>query len=694
MVLIWRKRRGQRVTHVTYCGWPLDMNASTQISGWRKGGGVWPDAWQGPLQVQTLLKVPDEDAEGTLSLCAWGLPPEPPTNLAHTLLEEMAWVLWAAPGAVAVIQPLYVALRPESPPTMAACKGRALDRVLDTGGIALLRDISSADLKLPHLRPIGPADLHQPLRASRLPRAPMQDRGGRATCECAAHEDAEGSHMDDPTALRGLRRAAGQHVLASTRALFEAREELTLPLPLKARILGCLDRWGRKLDDRLTSPPGIRILDTVRACGRQAMSAKGKLADRLHEDLFLAKRQHWQPKKPRADIVVRTASADDRVRVLMAMHWLDLGGAEKGAVDLALHLPRDRYAVYVTTDVPSENPWAERLGGAVEEIVHLPRFVEQRHAAAFFDHYIRTREIDLMHIHHSGWAYESLQFIRRFHRTLGVVDTLHILELPPSTGGYPEHSCAIAEPFLDAHHVTSDYLATFLRERWHVPDRKIHRVYTNVDTDEFDPDRVIAGAFRSRWGIPPDARVVAFAGRFVRQKQPGRFVEMAHLLSRRWQQAEQNRPLRFVMTGRGPLETRVRRQVSRLGLDGVVVFTDEIQDMRALYRDTDVAVLPSENEGLAFVTFEAAAMATPIVCTDVAAQSELLPPELLVPAEGNVAESLADAVWPLLSDPERCERVGRELREHILRDHRIEETWKGVLEMYEKVLGTRSSPHA
>ena len=79
-------------------------------------------------------------------------------------------------------------------------------------------------------------------------------------------------------------------------------------------------------------------------------------------------------------------------------------------------------------------------------------------------------------------------------------------------------------------------------------------------------------------------------------------------------------------------------------------------------------------------------METPIICTDVAAQSELVPKEWLVAADGDVAARLSDAVWPLATDPERRRKMGREARCLILDRHGIEKTWEALLNLYDGLL--------
>ena len=595
---------------------------------------AWPQAWRDRLAGQTLRTG---EAESALSLHAWKLPDAPPGALRATLLEEMAWALWAH-DVDAVICPLHVSVNPNEPPHILRPSKAAMQAVTTSGGIALTR---------------------------------------------ADHPGAPAASVARPSPKAGAEQAAHRTLLYS-RALVEPRETFAVRKPWKERLAARLDAWGRAWDQRFTSPAAVRTIDTLRQLIRQALMARQALASRRREDLFIATRKTWNPRTPAPDIAVNRPPHDGRTRVLMAMHWLELGGAEKGALDLIAHLPRDRYAIYVTTDIPSHNSWADRIRDRVEEIVHLPAFLPRDRAPVFFEHYLRTRRIDLLHIHHSGWAYESLPHIRRFDRNLVVVDTLHILEMPPSSGGYPELSCSTFEPFIDAHHVTSRNLERFCRERWRVQDGKLHCIYTNVDTRAYDPDAVERGAFRRDWKIPDGARLVVFLGRFVQQKRPERFVRMAAECRERWRAEDKDADgLRFAMVGRGPRERSLHRLAASLGLGESLVFTGESNDTRQVYRDADVVVLPSENEGLAFVTFEAMAMATPIICTDVAAQGELVPPEFLVPPSGNVARALADAVYPLLANHEQAEEAGRRAREAILTHHCIEQTREAVMRMYE-----------
>jgi glycosyltransferase involved in cell wall biosynthesis len=591
----------------------------------------WPAAWNKAVWNQTW--APDAATGAGFRLLGWGLPAECPP-LSPNLVEQLGVALWAHPTARAIVAPLYVSARAGAPAALVHGSEPTFARCRATGGLALVRE----SLPLPHAQ---------------------------------ASADA-------------LRTLAHAQRLILSRALLEEREQRRDALPWKQRLAAWIEDTERKLRLRYSGPASHWIPDALRFVLAHMQLTLAFLAERRGEDRFMALRKKWSPAVPQLNMTVCAGVATDkRKRVLMALHWLELGGAEKFAVDLVERLPRDKYAIYVTTDVPSLNPWQARIAARAEEVVHLPSFLPRWHAAAFLDHFIRTRRIDLLHIHHSAWAYESLPVLRRFHPALPVLDTLHIIELPPSPGGYPEWACRNFEPLIDCHHVISNHLRDFLSQRWAVRADKIRRIYLNVDTERFAPDKVPRGSFRSAHGIADGERLVAFVGRLARQKRPEQFVEMASRLLLR---AGRDVPLRFVVAGSGPLEEDVRQRVSVAGAERSFLFTGEIADPRALYRDADAVALCSENEGLALVTYEAMAMGTPVVSTDVGAQSELVPPELLVAADGPVGERMADTLWELLRDPARLASLGRQGRERILAGFTADRTYAEIEALYQELL--------
>ncbi len=376
---------------------------------------------------------------------------------------------------------------------------------------------------------------------------------------------------------------------------------------------------------------------------------------------------------------------EQRIPVLIACHWLELGGAEKFAIDLIQSLPKQHYAIYVTTDIASMNPWIKTIEDHVEAIFQLPAFLTCEHFAEFYDYLISSRQIQLMHIHHAAKAYESLYHIRRFHPDLKILDSLHIIELPPNEGGYVDASARDFEAFIDHHHVISHFLQDFLMQRWHVPEYKISRCYLNVDVDYFNPKNVEAGCFKKQHPLPENCLIIGFLGRFSDQKQPLEFIKLAECLIKRSQQQSLNQPLVFFMAGSGLLKDKIESTIASLADIPIYLFP-EVDDARLFYKDCDLLMMPSKNEGLALVSYEAMAMETPIFMTHVGAQSELLDTEFLIDPTTKLSEGFSEAMWPFLIDTQKRIETGKKMRQYILKNHSHQQTFEQMHALYHQLL--------
>lgn len=127
-----------------------------------------------------------------------------------------------------------------------------------------------------------------------------------------------------------------------------------------------------------------------------------------------------------------------------------------------------------------------------------------------------------------------------------------------------------------------------------------------------------AGAFREKWAISPQVRIVLFLGRLVPKKSPDLLLE-AFALWRR----ETPHTVDSVLVFAGPEErdgylTRLKSLAVASGIAGNVLFTGPLFDDAkwAAYRDANVFVLPSQNENFGNSAAEAMACGTPVIVTD------------------------------------------------------------------------------
>jgi phosphatidylinositol alpha-1,6-mannosyltransferase len=82
--------------------------------------------------------------------------------------------------------------------------------------------------------------------------------------------------------------------------------------------------------------------------------------------------------------------------------------------------------------------------------------------------------------------------------------------------------------------------------------------------------------------------------------------------------AEKIDDLIYVIAGDGDKRSELEEIVRRERLEGVVVFTGEVENSKlpALYRAADVFVMPSSGEGFGIVYLEALACGTPVIAGD------------------------------------------------------------------------------
>lgn len=131
-----------------------------------------------------------------------------------------------------------------------------------------------------------------------------------------------------------------------------------------------------------------------------------------------------------------------------------------------------------------------------------------------------------------------------------------------------------------------------------------------------------------------------------------------------------SRPPLVVVGDRGSrgYAERIEGMAGRLGVDVTIRMSLPFEELQRLYSSASVVVCPQKNEPYGFVPLEAMASGRPVV-----AVSEGGFPENVADGETGVlvprdAGALASAVSSLLSDPARCEALGRAGRAFVERE--------------------------
>jgi len=163
----------------------------------------------------------------------------------------------------------------------------------------------------------------------------------------------------------------------------------------------------------------------------------------------------------------------------------------------------------------------------------------------------------------------------------------------------------------------------------------------------------------------PHERVVLLVGRLVYEKGFQLALEALPGI------VERLGDVRFLVAGSGTHEAQLREQAEQLGLMEHGTFLGWIGDdvLHALYRISDLCVVPSLYEPFGLVALEAMASGCPCIVADTGGLREIVPPDERVGLRfnGGDPEHLATMVERLLSDPELRERLVIEASEHVLR---------------------------
>lgn len=385
--------------------------------------------------------------------------------------------------------------------------------------------------------------------------------------------------------------------------------------------------------------PGV--LGAVRRAVRFSAPVQFDALRQFRTDVIHWRNRSEETSKAAPVLIDRGASAVGPGKVpavLFGIHWLELGGAERWAVETVRLAKEAGLVPIVVTDRPSSHPWITRpeFDGAVVVPLTMPLLPGQE--SAFLNGVLSAFDVRGVHVHHCTWLYERLPWLKAVRPDIPVVDSLHILEY--RTGGFVDISVRMSN-VIDKHHVISPQLRDYLIGKQNVDKDKVALATLanlTVRDDELKPVPAGDGPF-----------TVAFVGRFTQQKRPYLFLKLAAELKR-----SAPGDVRFIMHGDGELSGEVHGLRGRLGLGEALEIRGPDQQVSRTLAEADVLVISSDNEGLTLTSFEASAAGVPVVSADVGSQASLIADELLCPRHPYpFIRTAADRIATMMTSPQQ-----------------------------------------
>jgi len=333
--------------------------------------------------------------------------------------------------------------------------------------------------------------------------------------------------------------------------------------------------------------------------------------------------------------------------VLVCLPYLAVGGAERIISQVCIGLAKRGFQITILTTQNtssvhgSAESWFEN---ATERIYCIPRFLESAQWKRFILYLIHRHKVDILWQAGSALIYELMPDLKTAFPQLKIADIL-FNEIGHTANNRRFDFCidititenALVRAWLLAHGETAE---------------RIRVIPNGIDLKHFskNPD-----APKSDEGMRPRF-VVGFFGRLSPEKAPDLFVEIAARF-------KDERRIRFLLAGDGPMMDEITRLAGELGLDGKLEFLG-FTDCREYLTQCDVVIAPSRLDGRPNSVMESLAMGIPVIASDVGGMGELI-------ANGHTGylcdsgqvEQFAEKLAVLFKDRVLCKRLGENGRQ-------------------------------
>lgn len=344
-----------------------------------------------------------------------------------------------------------------------------------------------------------------------------------------------------------------------------------------------------------------------------------------------------------------------RLKLVIMIRQMIVGGAEKDIIKIVSRLDRDRYDIHLCL--------------FNDTCVYRDVFREQQIPVTM----IRKRiKLDFLHL------WQLTAWLRRLRPDIvhtWISEANSVGSVAARLAGVPIRvGCVLnvnfwkTRPRLLFDHFamgTSHRLVTnslrineFLVQRMGISASRLKLIYNGIEPGAFSLDgearRQARQQVRQQYGIRENETLFITVAGLRRMKNHLDFLRTIAQLPR-------DAGFRFLFLGEGPLKSAIEENVDRLGLGETVILAGMRHDVGTVLAGADVFVLPSIIEGQPNAILEAMAAGLPLIATDVGGNSEAVEHErqgLIIPFSDRPA--MVEALVRLGTDAGERARMGRQ----------------------------------
>ncbi len=213
-----------------------------------------------------------------------------------------------------------------------------------------------------------------------------------------------------------------------------------------------------------------------------------------------------------------------------------------------------------------------------------------------------------------------------------------------------------------------------------IPEGKIDLIYNAVDLNESS----ITGSkewLREKYSLPGESVICLAAGRLAWAKAHDDLIDAVV------QARKKNPNIYCLIAGDGELKTTLEKQIERLNANKFVLLLGHVRhdELLPILKACDVYVMPSRTEGTPVALLEAAALAKPIVASNIGGIPELVSNEehALLFNVGNI-DDLASALLRVASDTKLAYSLGTQAKNRVVAKFTVSTQFESTAESYIK----------
>jgi glycosyltransferase involved in cell wall biosynthesis len=208
-----------------------------------------------------------------------------------------------------------------------------------------------------------------------------------------------------------------------------------------------------------------------------------------------------------------------------------------------------------------------------------------------------------------------------------------------------------------------------------------HLIRSAIPIEQFDASLFDRSKLRQSLGIPEQALVIGFVGRFSPQKNPLDWIGVAKRIG------QKEKDVFFLMVGDGPLREQVEEQLKQTGLRDRTILTGLRRDIPSLLACMDIFVHTSLWEGLPRAIVQAMCMRLPVLAYSADGVQEIIQNGvngyIFKPGE---MDGMAEVCEQLVHHPELRKALGQRGRERVIQEFDLQKMIAQISALYDQFI--------